>query len=189
MSKQDHKKDNKKKEKDIQTNETGNDESAQPDESTQLKLQVEAMRAKWLQTLAEFDNYRKRMDDEKSKFGLMANRMFVDSILEVLDDVQMARGDENLDLERAKSLFETFTDKLLSTLKINGVERLEIQKGDTFDSSTMEAITTMPGDEDNKVIDVISGAYKYAGKDELLKTAKVVVSKKQWQSACKKKLT
>lgn len=134
---------------------------------------------KQLRTMADFENYRRRIDAEKSKFGLMTNRMLVDSILDVLDDVQMAQGDEGMDLERAKELFGTFTDKLVATLRVNGVERIEINKGDDFDSSIMEAITTIPGEADNKVVDVISGAYKYANKEELLKTAKVVVSKKQ----------
>ncbi len=149
------------------------------DDMAELEAALAEAKEKQLRTMADFENYRRRMDAEKSKYGLMANKMLVDSILEVLDDVQMARNDDQLDIERATELLSTFSDKLISTLRINGVERIEIKKGDAFNSEYMEAITTIPGEEDNKVVDIVSGAYKYANKDELLKTAKVVVSKKQ----------
>jgi molecular chaperone GrpE len=144
-----------------------------------LTQEVEQEKSRRLQLMADFENFRRRMEDERAKFGLLANRMLVGGVLEVLDDVQMAQNDKGLDLDRAKSLFTTFSDKLLGILRLNGVEKIEIKPGDDFDAATMEAITTVPGDKDNKVVDVVSSAYRYAGKEELLQTAKVVVSKKK----------
>lgn len=144
--------------------------------TTQLQ---EAQNAKLL-ARADLDNYRKQMEAEKAKFGAIANMQLVLSIFEIVDDILLANQDPELDLTRAKEMLGIVNDKLSTSLQIAGLEKVAVNIGDKFDSSTMEAVTTIPveaADKDQTVVSVISSAYRYRGLAEVLRHAKVVVGK------------
>lgn len=130
--------------------------------------------------MADFENFRKRVESEKAKFGAIANMAIIKQIMEILDDIQLAENDKQADLRRYQEVMQILKDKLIAALLTSGVEKLSIASGDKFDPTTMEAITSVPSNEnmeDNCVVEVVSQAYKYAGEDTLLKTAKVIVAK------------
>ena len=154
--------------------------SKQASLTEELKEQIEALKSSKLQVMADFENFRKRMEEEKSKFGLMANMMIVSILLEMLDELERALTDDEIKSARATEVLKLFRDKLLSAVMAAGVEKVDIEIGAAFDSRTMEAITSIPVPDEaqeGKVIDIISSAFKYSNKDEILKTAKVVVGK------------
>lgn len=131
-----------------------------------------------LRVMADFENYKRRIEQEKSMFGAMANMSIIQSILEIHDDVQLALDDVELDVDRAKSSLVNVQDKIKSAVGLAGVETLEVKVGDEFNSETMEAIQAIEDDKNKgKVIAVISSAYKYSNKDGILKPAKVIVGK------------
>ncbi|MDQ7021039.1 MAG: nucleotide exchange factor GrpE [Candidatus Dojkabacteria bacterium] len=102
----------------------------------------------------------------------------ITELLEVHDDLGLALQDENLDLDNAKGSIKTAQEKLVGSAKNAGIERVEVKIGDDFDREKMEAISTVPNPEmKDKVIAVISSAFKYADKDGILKAAKVIVGK------------
>jgi molecular chaperone GrpE (heat shock protein) len=150
------------------------------EENDTLRLELEKEKNAKLMAMADLQNYRKRMEAEKAKFGVLSNMQLVMQILEVIDDIQLAMSDEQLDLERAKEMLKISQDKLLAGLVVAGLEKVEVKIGDKFDPAMMEAVTTVPvesEDKDNTIVAVISSAFRYAGQTDLVKTAKVVVGK------------
>jgi molecular chaperone GrpE len=157
------------------------EESGQPlDELSTLKLELNEEKERRLRLMADFENYKRRLEQEKSLFGALANIGLIQELLEVSDDITLALNDENLNIERAKEALKLTQDKLLGSAKNAGVEKVEVNIGDEFNKETMEAVTTVPAtseDKKGKVIAVISSAYKYANKEGIIKAAKVVVGK------------
>ncbi|BCX14133.1 MAG: hypothetical protein KatS3mg085_665 [Candidatus Dojkabacteria bacterium] len=128
--------------------------------------------------MADFDNYKKRIEKEKATFGALTNLSLIQEILEVSDDIDLALNDEDLNLEGAKEALKTAKEKLNQSINLAGVEKIEIKKGDEFDKEIMEAISVIPDENfKNKVIAVISSAYKYKGKDGVIRPARVIVGK------------
>jgi len=131
-----------------------------------------------IQLMSDFENYRKRIEAEKVTFGAIANMGLIESIAEVFDDIGLALNDESLNLESARKSLENTRDKLKNSLNLTGVECLNVSVGDNFNSEYMEAVSTIPSEENKgKVIAVISSGLKYKNKDGIIKPAKVVVGK------------
>ncbi len=150
----------------------------QSTENIEINIQIEQEKSKRLELMADFDNYKKRVESEKAIFGALANMTILREILEVSDDIQLALEDSELSLERAKQSLKTVQDKLIGAAATSGIEKIEVKPGDDFDKEKMEAVQAIPNAEmAGKVVAVISSAYKYATKEGILKPAKVIVGK------------
>ena len=70
--------------------------------------------------------------------------------------------------------FNLIHQKLISTLEKYNVKKMEIKKGDDFDSEYHEAITSTPSEKKykGKIIDVVENGYHIG--DNILRFAKVV---------------
>lgn len=159
-----------------QTDKVDASESSEPDFQSQLETEKKAK----LQIMADFQNYRRRTEEEKAKYGIMANMLLTGTILEMLDDIHLALKDKDMTLERAQEFINIMQDKLAGAVSTTGIEKINVNVGDKFDNLMMEAITTVPVEDkaqDNKVIDVISAAYKYRDQGDIFKAAKVIVGK------------
>ncbi len=146
----------------------------------ELEEKIQDEMNKRLTLFSDFQNYQKRVEGEKALFGAMANMGLISSILEVHDDIQLALGDSDLNLENAKSSMKSAADKIVHTIASAGVETITVNIGDIFDKEKMEAVSMVPVQDENqkgKVIAVISSAYKYKDRDGIFKPAKVVVGK------------
>lgn len=144
-----------------------------------LQSQLEEERMKRIQVMADFQNYQKRIDQERSTWGAISNMALIRESLEIYDDLHLALNDENLSLEHAKISIKSAQDKLLVSVAAAGIEVIDIKVGDNFDKEKMEAVSTIEAGEDqkNKVVAVVSSAFKYKDKEFILKPAKVVVGK------------
>ena len=122
---------------------------------------------------AEIQNVRKRFMAEKAtaiQYGGMGMARKMLNILGDIDRALTVNEDEGLTLIRSK---------MWSELSGDGVSKIET-KGQKFDPTKMEAITTIPPSEDfpsNSVIDEIEAGYLY--KDRVLIPARVVVASDQ----------
>lgn len=154
-------------------------EDSDDQEIGNLKIVLEEEKNKRIQLMADFQNYQRRVENEKSSWGAIANMSLIQDSLEIYDDMQLALQDENLNLDNAKNAITTAQNKIIESIKRSGVEKVEVKVGDEFDKEKMEAVSVIPaGDEKKgKVIAVISSAYKYSNKEGILKAAKVVVGK------------
>lgn len=147
---------------------------------TSISDLVEEEKRKRIELMSDFQNYKKRVEQEKALFGAMANMGIIQDVLEVFDDINLALNDQDLNLEHAKDSMKSAQDKLVATAEKAGIERVSVNAGDEFDKDKMEAISAIPvqdGSQKGKVVAVISSAFKYKGKDGILKAAKVIVGK------------
>jgi len=140
-----------------------------------LEQDLKTEHAMYLRALADFDNYRRRIDRERNKFGTEALRDFMSELLDVVDD-----------LERFLNFVEEtspFIDgvrfvhqKLLSLLEKEGVRPFE-SVGKPFDPSLHEVVTTVPAEDTTEGTIVQEARRGYKFRDDILRPARVVVAR------------
>ena len=72
---------------------------------------------------------------------------------------------------------ELIYNKLMTTLKQKGLEKMEVAPNDVFDSEHHDAVTQIPAptpDAKGKIIDVVQTGYKLG--DKIIRFPKVVVA-------------
>ena len=173
-------------ETDKETEEVGTSEDAEAsaedteEEKDPLeKVQEEAaeLKDKWLRSVAEFDNYRKRTLKEKADLILNGGEKFITAILPVLDDMEraIANGEKTDDPEVLREGMLLIYQKFMKTLEAQGVSKIETENAD-FDTDVHEAVAMVPGmgdDKKGKVIDCLQQGYKL--NDKVIRHAKVAV--------------
>ena len=148
------------------------------EETEKLKSEVDEQKDKYLRLFAEFDNYKRRTAKERIELIQTAGKDVIVSLLDVLDDCDRAEKQMQStdDVAPIKEGVQLVFNKLRTTLQQRGVKAMETINHE-FDVEKHEAITEVPGTEDQKgkVIDeVIKGYYL---NDKLIRFAKVVVGK------------
>ena len=143
------------------------------------KAQEEAaeLKDKWLRSVAEFDNYRKRTLKERAELILNGGEKFITAILPVLDDMEraIANGEKTDDPEVLREGMLLIYQKFMKTLEAQGVSKIETENAD-FDTDVHEAVAMVPGmgdDKKGKVIDCLQQGYKL--NDKVIRHAKVAV--------------
>ena len=138
---------------------------------------VDEYKDKFVRLYAEFDNYRRRTNEEKLNLIASAGKDVISSMLPVLDNFERAIAtNENLeDLAVIKEGFNLIFNQLKGILESKGLNPMEA-KGFPFDSDLHEAIANIPAPEDalkGKVIEDVAKGYYL--NDKVLRCAKVVV--------------
>ncbi len=129
----------------------------------------------WQRTEADFDNYRKRVEQEKTDTVKYANGAFILNLLPVLDDLDRAfksLPDKLAHLSWTEGI-RLIHRKLQATLEAQGVSPIKAL-GETFDPAVHEAVAQGTGDE-GKVIDEAQKGYTLHGR--VIRPAYVVVGK------------
>jgi molecular chaperone GrpE len=144
---------------------------------TQEEQLIDEYKDKFVRLYAEFDNYRRRTNEEKLNLIASAGKDVISSMLPVLDNFERAIAtNENLeDLAAIKEGFNLIFNQLKGILEAKGLKPMEA-KGLTFDSDLHEAIANIPAPEEalkGKVIDDVEKGYYL--NDKVLRFAKVVV--------------
>jgi molecular chaperone GrpE len=128
--------------------------------------------------LAEFDNFRKRVEREMQRMERGALGDLFRRLLPVLDDLERLEaacgapgGAEN---DRAATL--KILGLLAEALKREGLERVEAPPGTVFDPNEHEAVLTLPTADvpDGSVAQVLQVGYRFG--DRLLRPARVAVA-------------
>lgn len=137
------------------------------------------IRDQMLRTMADFQNFRKRVMDEKRMIEERANERFVTELLPVLDNFErglavMAQGGSVETLVDGVKAIEKQLKSVLEAQKVQRVAAL----GQPFDPDIHEALATVESAEhpDGTVIDEIEAGYKLG--DRVIRPARVRVSKK-----------
>lgn len=150
------------------------EEAAEPTETDKLQEMGEKLAAlndKYLRVYSEYENYRKRTNQEKADLMLNGSREMMKAILPVVDDFERALAATGDD-EGVKLIYS----KLMKILEQKGLKAME-SKGEKFDENLHEAITQIPAaDPEQKglVVDVVEKGYYL--NDKVLRYAKVVVA-------------
>ncbi len=142
----------------------------------QLSTENEQLRDQLLRKVAEFENYKRRTENESANFVKYAGEAVITRLLPVYDD--LARSLEHADSKNSESLkkgIELVFEKFSRILKELGVERIEA-KGKEFDVDYHEALMQkeVDGVPPHTVLEEIEPGYMY--KDKVIRHSKVIVS-------------
>ena len=180
---------NKNEEKEIEindkkTSENINNEAKHNDTKEELTLeeqlevankQIEQLKDKYLRTVAEFDNYKKRTLKEKTELVLNGSEKAVCAVLPILDDFERALANNTDDVQAVKDGMQLIFNKFRKTLESLGVKKIETE-GKDFDVDFHEAVAMVPGmgdDKKGKVIDCLQTGYQL--NEKVIRHAKVAV--------------
>jgi molecular chaperone GrpE len=144
-----------------------------------LKLEYDKLNDKYLRKIAEFENYKRRTDAEKSEFFAFAGQKLIADLLPVLDDFErvLKAYDDKHDSDSLKKGVELVYEKFRGILAKHGLKQID-SDGKEFDVNLHEALFQQP-DEKAKPNTVITTHEKgYYLKNKVLRHAKVVVSTK-----------
>jgi len=178
----------KKKEIDIEVNEndeTKVEETPNTVEETKVDLNErvaelekknEELNDRLIRRLAEFENYKKRTDVEKTELFKYAAEPFVLKTLTVHEDLQrsLSHGDDK-NKDALKDGLKLVASKFTQILEEQGVTKIDAM-GKEFDHEYHEALLQQPSNDfpPNSVINVVEAGYMF--KDKVIKHAKVIVS-------------
>lgn len=138
---------------------------------------IAELQDKYLRSVAEFDNYRKRTLKEKTELILNGSEKAVCAVLPVVDDIERAisNGQNTDDPEVLKEGMLLIYQKFEKVLESLGVKKIDTTDA-LFDVDIHEAVAMVPGmgdDKKGKVIDCIQTGYKL--NDKVIRHAKVAV--------------
>lgn len=161
-----------------------NNEQAAAEEKTgekdplqKAQEELESLKDKYLRTVAEFDNYRKRSLKEKTELVLNGGEKTITAILPVLDDMEraVANSDKADSVKALEEGWELIFKKLRTILEGLGVKKIDTDDKE-FDVDFHEAIAMVPGmgdDKKGKVVDCVQTGYTL--NDKVIRHAKVAV--------------
>jgi molecular chaperone GrpE len=128
----------------------------------------------WQRSVADFQNYKRRVDAEKAETYHSAVGNIIKSYLPVLDDLERALAARPAGLPWADGI-DLICRKLQSILEAEGLKRIETE-GQMFDPNFHEAISQEPSadHESGQIIAVIRNGYLLG--DKVIRPAMVRVA-------------
>jgi len=145
-------------------------------ERDQLAAEKADLKDRLLRTLADFDNFRRRAERDRSEYVQYAATEMVRDLIPILDDFRRAMKVETADKEYAKGI-ELIDQRLFEALKKAGLEPIEAA-GKPFDPNLHQAVVRVQSEEfpDQTVLEEFQSGYNFKGK--LLRPAMVKVAVK-----------
>ena len=152
---------------------------------TTLQRERDAMKEQFLRAVADFDNYRKRIDRERRELSEYAAAEVLLELLPILDNferalsafAQSATADKHTDVEAFRRGVELIHKQMLDLLRKRGVTTIEAL-GTDFDPNVHQAVIHEPSGEhrEGEVMQELQRGYKLG--DRLLRPAMVKVAKR-----------
>jgi molecular chaperone GrpE len=144
-----------------------------------LQAQVEEQQDGWLRTRADFDNYKKRVQRDAARSYQDAMASIIKTYLAVADDLGRALKNkpEGTHVAGWVDGIDLIYQKLLTQMKNQGVEPMDVNPGDEFDPNIHEAITQEEHPEytEGQIIDVVQPGYRIS--DRIIRPAMVRVAR------------
>jgi len=140
-------------------------------ELEQTNAKLEEMTGISQRALADLQNYKRRMEEEKGAFIEFANAALFQELLPSLINIQRTLDHEAKDEEWIKGAEQTMKQILQSCEKA-GLTQLQVKPGDPFDPNTHEALMTAPGEKDT-ILEVLEPGYMLG--EKVIKPVKVQV--------------
>jgi len=144
------------------------------EEKKEKKSEGEELKETLQRVQAEFENYRKRTDKEKSEFVKIACSGIIKDILPVIDNFEVALKNTNNSEEFVKGV-EMIYAQLFELLEQTGLKKIDAE-GKKFNPYVHEALMQEDSDKESGIIieEFQSG---YMLNDSVLRHSKVKVSK------------
>jgi molecular chaperone GrpE len=139
-----------------------------------LRVERDELKELLLRRQAEFDNYRKRTEKERSEFVQYAGMELVREILPVLDDFDRALKVEGGNPEYVKGV-QMIHSRMFDTLKKQGLEPIDTADK-TFDPHVHQAVERVQTKDhpDGTILGEFQRGYNFKGK--LLRPSMVKVA-------------
>lgn len=172
--------DNKAEETTDKNEEDGVKDGTEEKETDPLEAalnEIAQLKDKYLRSVAEFDNYRKRTLKEKAELILNGSEKAVQAILPIIDDMEraLANSEKTEDAEVLKEGMKLIYQKTNKIMEGLGVKKIDTTDAD-FDTNFHEAVAMVPGMGDKKkgkVLDCVQTGYTL--NDKVIRHAKVAV--------------
>lgn len=160
-----------------ETEEVEDTSETKEDPLQKSQAELDELKDKYLRTVAEFENYKKRTQKEKAELIFNGSEKTVSAILPILDDMERAAANSanTEDIQALEEGWELIFKKLQTTLEGLGVKKIETDDKD-FDVDFHEAVAMVPGveeDKKGKVIDCVQTGYTL--NEKVIRHAKVAV--------------
>jgi molecular chaperone GrpE len=162
-----------------ETAETAQEEApaeAPAEEKKEMSAEDEALNIKYMRLMADFQNFKRRTEKEKSDIYAYANEKFALDLLDVIDNFERAliHQDDCKD-EKMKEGMELIFKQLQSVLEKNKIVEINAL-GEDFDPNVHNAVMTSPSEEfeSGKVCNVFQKGYKLNNK--VIRPAMVIVA-------------
>lgn len=152
-------------------------ENEEKDPLAEALKEIEILKDKYLRSVAEFDNYRKRTLKEKTELILNGSEKAVQAFLPIIDDMERAieNAEKTDDIEVIREGMKLIHQKTNKTMESLGVKGIKTEDAD-FDTDYHEAVAMVPGmgdDKKGKVLDCVQKGYTL--NDKVIRHAKVAV--------------
>ena len=154
------------------------EEQKKEEETRDIEKELQEMTDKYLRSLAEFDNFRKREEKERMRLSNVVKINVIRDFLPILDDLQKALENSKQHQSKITEGVELVVKKFNDILKSEGVKEIKTQ-GEAFNPHYHEALQVRQSDEypPNLILETLEKGYMY--KDILIKPARVIVSAKK----------
>ena len=178
----------KKDEKDKKHEETKNEEKketvkAQSEQAVleekieSLEKQIEEYKDKLLRKAAEFENYKRRSENDQLNLINYSGENLITKLLPAIDDFERSiqHTEDAKDVNSIKEGLQLVYNKLMKILEEQGVKKIEAV-GKPFDVDFHEALMQRKDDSvpAHTVLDELEKGYMY--KDKVIRHTKVIVS-------------
>lgn len=152
-------------------------------DTANLEQQVEDLTNQLKRALADYNNLKTRVEREKQEFTLMANMVLLSSVLDVMDDFDLAidkyTKTEADEVDWLKGI-TMIRGKMSTVLGNQNVTEIETLENGEFDPELHEAVGTVmvtEKDNDGKIVGIVRKGYKV--EDRVIRPTRVVVGKLQ----------
>lgn len=147
------------------------------EELQKAQEEIASLKDRYLRTVAEMENFRRRLAREKQDIIRSAASGIIESLLPVLDNMRLGlqSAENHPEAREVSKGFSMVHDQLQGVLREQGLETLEPQN-EEFDPNLHDALTQQPSDEveEGKVLQTVRVGYRL--NDRLLRAASVIVS-------------
>lgn len=155
------------------------------DEIDALKKAVEDEHGKALRALADLQNARKRMEEEKMTFVAFAAQQVLTQVIDAVENFHRfvshapsvpagATPEEKKKHEEWQKGLLLINQQFQKFFEQQGVKKIEVKIGDPIDPSCHEAVMSAEGKE-GTVVEVLTNGYELRGR--VIRTAKVKVGR------------
>jgi molecular chaperone GrpE len=143
----------------------------------ELQAQVKDWQDKLLRKAAEFENYKRRTENDQFNLITYAAESFIVKLLPIVDDFErtLEHIDDINNNKSVKDGIKLVYEKLLKVLNDQGIKKMQT-KGQPFNVDYHDALMQKKDDSvpDHTVLEEIESGYLY--RDKVIRHAKVIVS-------------
>lgn len=145
----------------------------------ELQEQTEKYKENYLRSVADFDNYRRRMVREMEEIRKNAAFSIIEDLLPILDNLSLGLEASKKDENPSVTLqgFQLVLDQFKAVLSNNGLQEINPQISSPFNHNEHECVSIIPNEEiaENCIITVVRLGYRL--NERLLRPASVIVSR------------